>query len=178
MAKIPNHYQQIADIWIDWEQVNSKIKPGATTNDCTEWTGGRHPQGYPMCGAIDVATSERKMVTLHRVMAKYTLGRNLTPGEVVVHTCSNSQCLNPAHLVVGDLSKRNQVMTANGRHNPQRGKNIRNSKKQNRTYKYTEEEILWIRSATSDEIAQRYNLTKKRASHFRYGMRNNYNWLK
>ena len=34
----------------------------------------------------------------------------------------------------------------------------------NRKYKYTEEEIRWCRTASSEEIAERFNITKTRAS--------------
>lgn len=178
MAKIPTHYRLIGDVWIDWDKVQSKIVPGATSNDCTAWTGGRHPQGYPMAGAVDNLTKERKMVTLHRVVVKEQLGRNLVPGEVVVHTCSNMECLNPQHLIVGDLSTRTQNMHNNGRANVKRGKYVRSGAKQNRVYKYTDEEIIWIRQASSDDIASRYNITKTRASHLRWSFRNSYAWLK
>jgi hypothetical protein len=177
MSKIPKHYIQIADVFVDWPSIQKKIKPGATANDCTTWTGGHHPQGYAMCGAIDAATSKRKMITLHRLIMKQKLGRDLDRKECVIHTCSNAECLNPDHLVLGDYIDRSQNMLNNGRANPLRGKNIRSHNKQNRVYKYTDEEILWIRKADTLDIAEKYGVTRSKASHIRWHVRNTYHWL-
>jgi hypothetical protein len=175
MSKIPQHYIQIGDVLVDWPAIQRRTKPGV--NGCTVWLGGKHRQGYAMSGAIDVATSKRKMITLHRLIMKQKLGRDLDRKECVIHTCSNAECLNPDHLKLGDYSDRSQNMLNNGRANPLRGQHVRDNKKQNRVYKYSDEEILWIRKADSRDIAERYGVTRSKASHIRWHVRNTYRWL-
>ena len=70
-------------------------------------------------------------------------------------------------------------MFANGR-----GNYIGNTKqagvltKQNRKYKYTEEQIIFGRTATSEEIAKRYKKSKTWACQHRWAMRTGFSWLK
>jgi len=106
-------YTLVHDIWVKMDRFNELQQPAE--NGCIEWTGPKHRQGYGFIGAINDATKKRLMVTVHRFVARLMLDRALFKGENVVHTCSNPACCNPEHLVIGDLSKRNQVMIANGR---------------------------------------------------------------
>ena len=171
-----NQYQQVSDIWIKpavWAD-NQQAQPSG----CIHWTGGKHKQGYGMLGAIRVHDEKKLMVTAHRVAMRMKLGRAIVPSEAVVHTCSNTQCVNPAHLVLGDLRLRNQVMYANGR-GPNQGlpRPRLEAVKQKRDYRYSDAEIQWVRQASSDEIAQRYSVPKNRAAHIRWSFRTGYRWL-
>lgn len=106
-------YTLIHDLYVKMDRFNKLQEP--QENGCINWTGPKHRQGYGFIGAIDVATMKRKMVTLHRFVMRLKLGRALLPGENVIHTCSNPLCCNPDHLIVGNLSKRNEMMYKNGR---------------------------------------------------------------
>lgn len=106
-------YTLIHDVYVKMDRFNSLQE--TKDNGCIEWTGPKHRQGYGFIGAIDATTMKRKMITLHRFVMRLKLGRELQPGENVIHTCSNPLCCNPEHLIVGDLSKRNEMMYANGR---------------------------------------------------------------
>ena len=153
-------------------------------NGCIPWTGPWHRQGYGMLGAKRQSDNQRIMTVAHRVTAMLHFGRALTSREFVIHTCSNVRCQEPTHLVIGDYVKKAEIMTRNGRSNycgnrGRRGPTTTPPQRQaNRKYKYTDEEILWIRSAASDEIAARYHVTKSRAAHMRCEMRKKYLWLK
>jgi hypothetical protein len=70
------------------------------------------------------------------------------------------------------------MVTTGARCYAKTGRYSRDKKKQNRTYKYTIEELLFIRNSSSDDIAERFGLTKHRAACMRYGMRKGYGWLK
>jgi hypothetical protein len=156
----------------------SQSDPAGT--DCILWTGAKHKQGYGMMGYIDTTNNRKTMNVVHRLVKMVEIGRELTRDEFVVHSCSNPLCINHEHLILGDVYTRNNVMQANGRASKTQGKNkVRGVLvKQNRQYKYTDDEIRWIREANTKEIAEKYNMSRDRAGHFRWGMRKGFKWLK
>lgn len=177
-----DQYEQHGDLLIKMDYYNSCIgDPDA--NDCWPWLGGKHNQGYGMCGAVRVKDHERIMATAHRLAWRIHTGQALDSKQVIVHTCPtfNPCCVNPAHLKLGTLSDRNIIMNQRGRRNSKgrRPSGVPLGRKMNRKYSYTEEEILWIRKASSDEILQRYPQVKTRsiASRFRHRFTHGYKWL-
>ena len=181
MGKRKTGYQSVGDLLVDIPTYESKL--GETTaGGCRDWTGPWHRQGYGMIGAYRTADDKRIMTVAHRITAMLKLGRALTRDEFVIHTCSNVRCQTPDHLIIGDYSKKAEIMTANGRSNYCGNRvnhpNTPPAKQANRKYRYTEEEILWTRTASSADIAARYNITKTRAAHLRFEMRTHYRWLK
>jgi hypothetical protein len=169
-----HEYTQFGDVYVKVDQLYQNQRPGA--NGCIEWTGAKHPQGYGMIGGIRASTQRRIMMTVHRVLMRIKLGRELTVKEFVIHTCSNTGCCNSDHLILGNARIRNHVMIANGRRRlnprPRRGP----PRKQNRVYKYTDEEILWLRTADLQDIATKYNVTRSRASQLRW-IAGKYRWI-
>jgi hypothetical protein len=170
-------YTQVGDVLVKLDQFYSKQE--AQPNGCIHYTGGsNHRQGYKFIGAVRMPASKRIMLTVHRLTLMIKENRALDPSEFAVHICSNPVCVNPHHIVLGDSSIRNQVMIRNGRQGERlRGKHVNDHKKQNRKYRYSEEEMLWIRYASRTEIAHRYNITEKRAASLRWAIRTNYRWL-
>jgi len=151
-------------------------------NGCWDWTGVQNNIGYGFIGFrhIDPGTGEPQkgpggMMTTHRLA--FMIEHNRLPTQRNVnHTCHNKLCLNPAHLQEGTQREKLDAMVRDGI----TGTNVRgisNSKQERRDYKYTEAEIQWIRSASTDEIAAKYGITRRRAGSKRYGFRNNYRWL-
>ena len=138
-----------------------------------------------MCGGVYDSDYSRFMTVTHRAFMEIHLGRNLIDGENVIHDpgCPPN-CVNPEHLHIGDLKLRNKVMIANGNAGRgRRGPTINGKpyvpKKQNRVYKYSEDEIRAIRKDPTDLIAARYGWTKKKAAHIKWEMiHTNYKWLK
>jgi hypothetical protein len=148
-------------------------------SDCILWTGGRHVQGYGMCGGKRKADNKFIMATAHRIAMRIKLGRAIGRKENVIHTCTNPNCVNPDHLYLGNYSEIQRVSRIKGKRKaPPTGRYVRDHKMQNRKYKYSIEEMLFIRQASTDEIATRYNINKKRACQLRYGIRTAYHWLK
>ena len=123
-----------------------------------------------------VAVGQRIMTVAHRITARLKFG-SLDSKNFVVHTCSNPLCQNPDHIIIGDASKRNQVMTANGRAPTNRNRGPMTKPQAGRKYKYDPDELIWIRNHTSQEIADRFGLTKTRASNLRHGVRTGFRWL-
>lgn len=70
----------------------------AGPEDCWPWTGEVNNQGYGrLCIYVDGA---RRRHLVHR-FALTLAGEVLHPGSVVMHSCDNPPCVNPAHLSVG-----------------------------------------------------------------------------
>lgn len=90
-----------------WAKVNL-----AGPNDCWEWTAGRSAGRY---GAIKVGGKHGRDLKAHRVQAVWR-GDDVA-GRVVMHTCDNTVCVNPAHLVTSTQLDNVQDMIAKGREN-------------------------------------------------------------
>jgi len=170
-------YTEIGDVLVKLGEFYKKQE--TQPNGCIHYTGGaNHVQGYKFIGAVRIPENKRIMLTVHRLALMIKENRKLERDEFAVHICSNPICVNPHHLIIGDPSIRNQVMIRNGRQGQQpRGKHSKDHKKQNREYRYTEEEMLWIRYASRTDIARKYGISEKRAATLRWNMRTNYRWL-
>ena len=168
-------YTPVGELQINLDYYYAHIQE-AGANDCWPWTGPTHRQGYGMMGCFD-SSEKRKMTVVHRITARLKYNRALGHKDFVIHTCSNPLCQNPAHIVVGDASLRNRTMIANGRNAKTRNTKQRYQPQLNRKYRYDPDEMLWIRNHSSEEIAERFGLTKQRASTVRYGIRNGFKWL-
>ena len=75
--------------------------------DCWDWTGTKTPKGYGRtCG--------RGQRGAHRI--SYVLsGRTLAAGQIVMHSCDNPSCVNPAHLSAGTTADNMRDRDAKGR---------------------------------------------------------------
>lgn len=179
----PRHlhlYTQIGNLLVNVNNYKSKLGT-VNSQGCIDWTGPWHRQGYGFFGVVRVSDNKRVMTVAHRIGAMLKYQRELTHDEFVIHTCSNFRCQNPDHLIIGDYAKKAEIMKANGRSNycgnSPRGPRTP-ARQLNRVYRYSEEEILWMRSASTTEISQRYNVTKRRAACLRWDMRHRFKWLK
>lgn len=75
---------------------------------CREWLGYLMPTGY---GEISVACVS---IRIHRVM--YAIAHGPIPeGAVVMHSCDNRKCIEPAHLSLGTIYSNGQDAKAKGR---------------------------------------------------------------
>jgi hypothetical protein len=78
---------------------------------CWPWQGTVQTDGY----AFQWFTDLRKPVVVHRHALAEALGRPITPGKFVCHTCDNRRCVNPAHLYEGDAATNGRDKAARGR---------------------------------------------------------------
>ena len=178
-----NSYTPIGDLFINLDYYWSRQTP-ADAAGCIGWSGGRHRQGYPMMGGFRQSDEKRIMTVTHRITAMLKYGRALSSTEYVLHTCGNLNCLTPEHIIIGDAHDKARIREESGHANHHKGprawtrRKALVPKKQNRTYKYSEAELRWIRSASSADIGARYGMDIKKASRFRYEVRKRYEWLK
>lgn len=155
-----------------WQE-NQEVMP----TGCVHYHGLNHRQGYQFVGCIRVADDKRIHITAHRLAMRLKLFRDLLPKEQVIHTCSNVKCVNPDHLILGDTKKRSEVMKANGRQNNQRSSRQDQGPQKTRKYKYTPEEMIWIRQHTTKEIVRRFGIDSSRASAVKGAITRGYKWL-
>jgi hypothetical protein len=163
----------VGHLFIDLDFYYKKLVENPVTG-CIIWTGARHRQGYGMIGGYCQGNTKRIMTVVHRVAWMLHSGQPLKRKDNVIHTCTTNNCCNPAHLFVGSAADKVNMMDLHGNRilpNPDR--------KQRRKYKYTDEELLWLRVATIDEIMKRFGVKHRwRASNIRWAAKKHYKWLK
>jgi hypothetical protein len=87
-----------------------KVESGLP-NECWNWTASTTGKGY---GQIKIP-STRKQAYSHRLAYELAYGE-IPKGKMVLHSCDNPRCCNPAHLSVGTCKDNLQDMVRKGRH--------------------------------------------------------------
>jgi hypothetical protein len=140
-----------------WSKVDMSNRAG-----CWNWTASISKNGY---GSFKLFG---KAQTTSRVA--YWIGHGTPAGEMMVlHTCDNRACCNPAHLYLGDVKQNTRDMMERGRHRsgPVKGE-------QNGNAKLSEADVLEIKRqiAAGDKnqaIADRFGATHQMISKIRNG---------
>lgn len=86
-----------------WAKVDQTGGPDA----CWPWVAARTRLGY---GVFGVGPARA-----HRVSFEMANGVELEKGAVVMHTCDNPPCVNPAHLRLGSVAENDADRDAKGR---------------------------------------------------------------
>lgn len=81
------------------------------TETCWLWQGGCSDNGY---GMISRGGRQAGVISTHRYSYEIYFG-DIPDDHVVMHTCDNRRCVNPAHLKLGSVADNNQDMAAKGR---------------------------------------------------------------
>jgi hypothetical protein len=79
------------------------------TAGCWIWTGAKNNYGY----GIFLLPGD-KPVRAHRYSYEFFTGKKIPNGMIIMHSCDNPPCVNPAHLRVATKSE-NNADTANKR---------------------------------------------------------------
>jgi hypothetical protein len=171
---------QVGGWLLNLDRFYAKQQPDPAGSGCILWTGVKNNIGYPFTGVRDIATDKYKMVTGHRIALTIKLGRAIHPGMNANHfVCNRKDCVNPDHLSEGTQSEKILQMKLAGIKNgrPPGEAGGYQHKQLNRKYKYSDEEIAWVRDATVLEISHRYQLHITRAAAMRKSFRDGYVWL-
>ena len=101
------------------ERFWSRVEKGGPEH-CWLWTGGKRGgnqrTGRACYGAFRFDSS--RLVYAHRYSYALARGWDVTKMQettIVRHTCDNPLCVNPAHLVVGDVTDNNRDTAKRGR---------------------------------------------------------------
>ena len=115
-------------------------------SDCIEW-GMARSNGY------GVKKFQGKTRKAHRLAYVEHFGLTLEDieGLVVMHTCDNPPCVNPAHLRLG-------TQTDNVADRDAKGRQCRAAGMENSQAKLTEYAVRWIRSLHSEGHFSQYEL--------------------
>jgi hypothetical protein len=167
-------YTKIGNFLFNVDNFMSHQQPDPAGTDCILWTAGKHRQGYGMCGGVYADTGARFMTVAHRAAVMIDRGIELSGSDIIVHSCGNPLCVNPRHLMIGDLKLRNKHAR---KPSPDRKPGPTGLVKQNRNYRYTEEEIIWYRTAPTDEIMKKLNISRTNAAKKQTYFRTSYRWL-
>jgi hypothetical protein len=172
----------VVDRFINLELFKASQEP--QPNGCIHWTGVKNNVGYGFIGFKRIDENgepeqySTRMMTTHRLA--FMIKHNRLPTKRNVnHTCHNKLCLNPDHLEEGtQRDKLNDMkrdgIKGGGKKGVKRGPY---NHKQDRPYKFTEAEIQWVRSADTEDIAKKYNISITTASRKQWGFRVGYTWL-
>jgi len=163
----------IGDTSINLDSYESRIDK---SGNCWLWTGARHVQGYAFLSVRRVSTKTSTMTVGHRVAMMLKLDRELTRDEYIVHKCDNPLCVNTDHLILTDKMGKSEHNIALGKY-VNRGATNTGLRKQNRQYRYSDDDMRWIRTASTTDIAAKYNMSKADAGKMRWHMKRSYKWL-
>lgn len=93
----------------DAERFRAQVDYSGGPDACWPWTGHRDAAGY---GKFQVGNRSR---LTHRCAIALALGE-VPRGKIVMHTCDNPSCCNPAHLRVGTQGDNMMDKVRKGRH--------------------------------------------------------------
>lgn len=154
-----------------------------TATRCLRWTGPKNNIGYGLCGFSlaerPVSGRRGNMMSAHRAAWMIHYDQEIPPGVNVNHTCHQRDCVNWAHLWLGTQAEKIASMVEDGTisRNPRRhGPRAYNHKQYNRTYRYSDAEMLWLRDASAQQICDKFGLKRHQAFALRNRMRN-LKWL-
>ena len=179
MKKFKCQMVSIGHLLIPVDKFRAQIVSDPVTG-CANWTGVQNNAEYGFFGVYNTIRNQYGMMTAHRVALMLHLDRMIAPGMNANHTCHNRLCCNPDHLYEGTQQQKIQSMRQDNRFRPRTGVDhpgAYNHKQLNRTYRWTEEEIIWGRTARLDDIAQRFNVPRNRAAGLKWVLKTGYRWL-
>lgn len=97
----------------DKDRFWKKVAFTADPDKCWNWTGSSRRRGYGRF-CIQVAPNKDKSFVSTRVAYAITHG-SCPIDKVIMHSCDNPSCVNPAHLIPGTNKENSQDMVSKNR---------------------------------------------------------------
>lgn len=140
-----------------WDRVSRARGPDA----CWPWQGYRDRHGYGR-----IRRSSRTELA-HRVALSLNLGRPLSEGCLVLHSCDNPPCCNPSHLSEGSQARNMRDCSDRGR-----ARGLSRPGIENPHSKLTDLKVIEIYCDPSPhrEIALRHHVSKTLISNIKRGL--------
>ena len=142
------------------EKFWSKVEK-STPTQCWNWLGAKKPAGY---GNVRI---NRVYKNAHRVAWELTYG-DIPKGMHVLHSCDNTSCCNPHHLMLGTSVSNRIDMVRKGRGNYRHTNRARGLNNPNG--KLNDDQVAQIRAAyipgkvKQSELAAQYGVSQRLVS--------------
>jgi hypothetical protein len=146
-------------IWSDYPGVAARFDAKIDrTGQCHLWLPRSRAGGKSRAyGSFHLAKPVRRMEYAHRLEMIRKLGRDLAPGEYVLHSCDTPLCVNPQHLRLG--TQTDNMREASGRGRTSRGE-------RHTSARLTEQQVreilalLKVKGTRHQDIAERYGVSR------------------
>lgn len=129
------------------------------TSHCLSGHSSKSPAGYP---TIQIRKRKWRM---NRYIY-FSIYGEIPEGLVVRHTCDNSKCINPNHLILGTIGDNNKDKAERGRNRDQRGG-------RNNMSKLTDADVVDIKNSTltTKQLSDKYKVSKVQIWYIKSGKR-------
>ena len=132
-----------------WSKVDRSDKEG-----CWIWTAGLNNKGYGMFRPGGLAPKR----LAHRLSYEDSNGR-IPTGALILHSCDNRRCVNPAHLRLGSHKDNVADMDLRGRRVPNTPKGADNCNSFASEEEITAMRREYIAGAKADDLAKKYGFS-------------------
>jgi hypothetical protein len=109
-------YKAVSEAVTKYRTVEDFLANTKKRKGCMEWQGHLSSAGYASVGSYTAKTinTPKRSALVHRRVFELTHGKS---PAVVMHTCDNRKCINPAHLAAGTQKDNVRDAVAKGRFN-------------------------------------------------------------
>jgi len=140
------------------KEISYKVNKDGCWNCISHAPTGLYPWCYPA-----FKRNGKRLKISHYMFEKFK--GEIPTNKILRHTCNNSMCINPDHLILGTHKDNMEDMVKSG--HSLKGENHHNSKLTLQKIK----EIIQNKISTTKELAQKYNISGRQIRYIKAGKR-------